>query len=906
MFGSWKELVKLVFRTDTQEVELQPHQATTYTATRTISLPPGDANQTVVSEAATQTLTNKSIDADANTLTNIANAAIKSAAGIDATKIAGGTVSNTEFGYLDGVTSGIQTQIDGKASSSDLTTHTGASSGVHGVTGSVVGTSDTQTLTNKTIDADLNTISNIENADIKAAAAIDATKIADGSVDNTEFQKLGTAGTAGAGNLVTTDGTQSLTNKNLVDSSTFIVDSSDPTVKIGLYANGAAGTTTEIVAIQTSNRTITLPDATTTLVGTNTSQNLSGKNFTDSPSFDVGLTLDHTTTPTTPTGAVKIYAKSDNKVYKKDANGVESEIGSGSGQGSLNIVDNSSASSDTTGWTAATNYTVSRDTSNSPLAGIIDTAFAISTTTASTESSTSGVYAASLASPVSFRNAKLQLSMYVTVPASSLGVWRVSVYNSSGTRLSLSTDSSGATTLPAGFSGRFAAAFDSDSGATYTVSITQTTRTSANTLYATNISIDNGDITQGAALGPRISYTPNASVNAGIGTLSNVDLWYQRCGEFMIIGGRFQSGTVSGVEARLAIPDGFTIGGTTSATYHVGSWVFSNGTANSYKRGVWLATQGQNYLKISTDDRVDSTNPFTPQNGNAATFGSANTVGILGTVVIPIAEWTGNGTINLAQNNVEFAANNGTWDAAATASTTVYGTQGAIMGGALTASRSKVVRFQTPIQATDSLVLEIQRSTGEWVPAATLNPYSSQNTAEYGVLLSGVAGNDTDVNVIFSRYRWGGTTFGGAGTSWPSDEYWRVKKISSGQAVGFGIAASGNSGLIPYYNNTTLTANQDFTSGSIKITRIGNVVTVNADILSHASNSAPSTTNSFLPTWATPSSDQRSVVNVMAASASINMNVTSGGSVSFSYYSANGTQVARTGTISGASITYIV
>jgi len=37
----------------------------------------------------------------------------------------------------------------------------------------------TQALANKTIDADLNTITNIENADIKAAAAIATTKLAD-------------------------------------------------------------------------------------------------------------------------------------------------------------------------------------------------------------------------------------------------------------------------------------------------------------------------------------------------------------------------------------------------------------------------------------------------------------------------------------------------------------------------------------------------------------------------------------------------------------------------------------------------------------------------------------------------------------------------------------------------------
>ena len=55
----------------------------------------------------------------------------------------------------------------------------------------------------------------ILNADIDAAAAIDATKIADGSVDNTAFQKLFTVGTDAAGELVNTDGTQTLTNKTL-------------------------------------------------------------------------------------------------------------------------------------------------------------------------------------------------------------------------------------------------------------------------------------------------------------------------------------------------------------------------------------------------------------------------------------------------------------------------------------------------------------------------------------------------------------------------------------------------------------------------------------------------------------------------------------------------------------------
>ena len=74
---------------------------------------------------------------------------------------------------------------------------TGLSGG--GTTGAVtlnaeVSASSTNAFTNKTIDADGtgNSITNIEDANIKAAAAIDATKIADGSVTSAEFQFINT------------------------------------------------------------------------------------------------------------------------------------------------------------------------------------------------------------------------------------------------------------------------------------------------------------------------------------------------------------------------------------------------------------------------------------------------------------------------------------------------------------------------------------------------------------------------------------------------------------------------------------------------------------------------------------------------------------------------------------------
>jgi len=99
------------------------------TADVTVVLPA--AADTLVGKATTDTLTNKSIDSDNNTITNLVNADIKSSAAIAFSKMADLTasralvsdgsgdvsvsaVTSTEVGYLDGVTSAIQTQIDTK------------------------------------------------------------------------------------------------------------------------------------------------------------------------------------------------------------------------------------------------------------------------------------------------------------------------------------------------------------------------------------------------------------------------------------------------------------------------------------------------------------------------------------------------------------------------------------------------------------------------------------------------------------------------------------------------------------------------------------------------------------------------------------------------------------------------
>ena len=173
------------------------------------------------------TFTNKTIDADGtgNNISNIDNADIKAAAAIDATKIADGTVTSAEFQYINSLSSNAQDQIDLKAplASPDLTGNPTAPTQSAGNNSTRLATTayvDNSTasrdqlgeMTDVTLtglaDANYFIYDNAagvwKNKAISGAftstnlgvttlaSGIDATKIADGTVTDTEFQYINT------------------------------------------------------------------------------------------------------------------------------------------------------------------------------------------------------------------------------------------------------------------------------------------------------------------------------------------------------------------------------------------------------------------------------------------------------------------------------------------------------------------------------------------------------------------------------------------------------------------------------------------------------------------------------------------------------------------------------------------
>jgi hypothetical protein len=167
-------------------------QVTDPTADRTITFP--DVSGTVITTGDSGTVTSAMIENG-----TIVNGDISASAEIAQSKI-----------------SGLTTDLGNKASSSDLTTHTGATE-AHGATGAVVGTTNTQTLTNKTLTSPVVTGLTLNDSSIifegsSADASETTLTVANPTADRTITLPDVT------GTVVTTGDTGSVTNAMLAGS----------------------------------------------------------------------------------------------------------------------------------------------------------------------------------------------------------------------------------------------------------------------------------------------------------------------------------------------------------------------------------------------------------------------------------------------------------------------------------------------------------------------------------------------------------------------------------------------------------------------------------------------------------------------------------------------------------------
>jgi len=92
-------------------------------------------DSTVATKTGSETLTNKTMSGASNTFSAIPTSALSGTVsnsqvgtGIDATKIADGSVTNTEFQHIGTVSSNVQTQLDGKLTASNNLSDVGAAS----------------------------------------------------------------------------------------------------------------------------------------------------------------------------------------------------------------------------------------------------------------------------------------------------------------------------------------------------------------------------------------------------------------------------------------------------------------------------------------------------------------------------------------------------------------------------------------------------------------------------------------------------------------------------------------------------------------------------------------------------------------------------------------------------------
>lgn len=369
------------------------------------------------------------------------------------------------------------------------------------------------------------------------------------------------------------------------------------------------------------------------------------------------MVLQHESTPSNPSaGYVKVYAKSDNKVYKLDSSGNETEMGSGGGgSGGVNFIaldsnfvataqNNVDLEVSIGGWTAfadaaateptdltggSPTVTCTRGTS-SPLNGVGNLVVTKDAANRQGEGCAVAFYV-----PPGYRGKTGVISFPLSISSGSvasgdLQVWVYDVTNSvkvkpfnlevMGSQVQARFD------IPSTMAqGRLGIYFASTAAGAVTAKID-------------DVFAGFKDATFGFAGTEWQPYTP--TFGAGWGTPTNIDVQWRRMGDSVQIRGSFTTGTVAASLASISLPTGLTVDAAKVALANTsgnpGPYVGQFGSSSGHAMAV-LATGTSTSLFYAA-----GASTLTPQNGNAS-FANSQVIGI--NVQVPISGWSSNVTM---------------------------------------------------------------------------------------------------------------------------------------------------------------------------------------------------------------------------------------------------------------------
>jgi len=523
--------------------------------------------------------------------------------------------------------------------------------------------------------------------------------------------------------------------------------------------------------------------------------------------FDEQIVLKEIATPTTPASGYKaVYPKADGKMYTLDDTGIETEIGSGSGGGGINYIDNPDAEGNvTTGWAVYADAAAT-----TPVDGTGGTANI--TFTSSSSSPLRGTYSFLITKDAANRQgqgASYDFTIAAADKGRPLGIrWEgeasANYTGSSGTEYMVCYvyDVTNATVIatsnvnvPGGAFKGFTTFLATTSTSYRLIFHIAGTGTAAWTYKLDSVSVGPDTVVQGAAVSDPVSFTTTKS--AGLGG-STETLWYARSGKMMQLWGSITVGTVAASAATLTLPTGLTVDSSyldASGTARLGHFsTLRNASTALYSAGY----AGDIYYNgTSTVIALDAYSVSRAYPGTNAS-GMVSTSDVIAiSALIPIAEWSSN--VTMANRAVEeFASNSSTATTGNNTTSFAYGSEGSLFYS-LTAEGKRRVRFTTPILSTDVITIEVRNgTTGKWTPIQEalykhgLGIYTIQNGVKYGIGRDVSYINDTDIDIAFGTYAYPNGTYGAAGAAWSTissqSYYWRVRKVSGGAVVGFPVS----------------------------------------------------------------------------------------------------------------------